>query len=49
VVRLSSTIQLTNSVWHCVGYESDAAFGKALKRVPKATPGDYRQGSVFTA
>jgi AraC-like DNA-binding protein len=29
-----------------VGYESDAAFSKAFKRVLGATPGDYRHGSV---
>ena len=29
-----------------VGYESDAAFSKAFKRVVGVTPGEYRQGTV---
>jgi len=29
-----------------VGYESDAAFSKAFKRVVGVTPGEYRQGAV---
>jgi AraC-like DNA-binding protein len=29
-----------------VGYESDAAFSKAVKRLVGVTPGEYRQSAV---
>ena len=46
VVLLKQEERKLAEVAQAVGYESDAAFSKAFRRVVGVTPGQYRQGAV---
>jgi AraC-like DNA-binding protein len=46
VVLLKQEERKLVEVAQAVGYESDAAFSKAFKRIVGVTPGQYRQGAV---